>query len=193
MTGRPSTSGLLRSGEERAFAELYNRHYRSIHEYCRRRVAADLVDDVVAETFLTAWRRLDDVPTGDGALLWLYRVAYRIVGHQWRSSARRRRLEQRLRFVVRRSSSPADESVIDEVEHRLVLEAAACLGTTDAEVLRLAAWEQLPVADIAAVLEIAPNAAKQRLHRARQNLAREYRRLESRQTSTPDAPKGGAQ
>jgi len=192
MTGRPSTSRLLRSGEERAFAELYNRHFRSIHDYCRRRVAADLVDDVVAETFLTAWRRLDDVPTGDGALLWLYRVAYRIVGHQWRSSTRRRRLEQRLRLVVR-PVPPADESVIDGVEHRLVLDAAARLGATDAEVLRLAAWEQLALGDIAAVLEIAPNAAKQRLHRARQNLAREYRRLESRQIVTPDPSKGGAQ
>jgi DNA-directed RNA polymerase specialized sigma24 family protein len=58
--------------------------------------------------------------------------------------------------------------------------------------LRLVAWEQLSIDDIAVVLEIAPNAVKQRLHRARRNLAREYRRLQSRQTSTPDAPTGGA-
>jgi RNA polymerase sigma-70 factor (ECF subfamily) len=189
MTGGTSTPRFVRSDEELAFAELYNRHRRSIQDYCRRRVAGDLVDDVVAETFLTAWRRLDDVPAGDGALLWLYRVAYRLVGHEWRSNARRVRLEARLRFVVRRPASPADESVIDCVEHRLVLDAAACLGATDSEVLRLAAWEQLSIADISAVLEIAPNAVKQRLHRARRNLAREYRRLESR---PPDAPKGGA-
>ena len=50
---------------------------------------------------------------------------------------------------------------------------------------------QLAIGDIAAVLEIAPNAVKQRLHRARRNLAREYRRLDARPT-TPDAPKGGA-
>ena len=155
-------------------------------------MAGDLVDDAVAETFLTAWRRLDDVPAGDEALVWLYGVAYRVIGHQWRSTARRRRLEDRLRSVVHRPASAADESVIDGDEHRLVLDAAARLGDTDAEVLRLVAWEQLSVADIAAVLEIAPNAVKQRLHRARRNLAREYRRLESRPTSTPVAPTGGA-
>jgi RNA polymerase sigma-70 factor (ECF subfamily) len=93
---------------------------------------------------------------------------------------------------VRRPASAADESVIDGDEYRLVLDPAARLGDTDAEVLRLVAWEQLSVADTAAVLEIAPNAVKQRLHRARRNLAREYRRLESRQTSTPAAPEGGS-
>ena len=66
------------------------------------------------------------------------------------------------------------------------------LGDTDAEVLRLVAWEHLSVVDIAAVLEIAPNAAAQRLHRARGNLGREYRRLQSRPNPTPDAPTGGA-
>jgi RNA polymerase sigma-70 factor, ECF subfamily len=162
------------------FAELYRRHYRPIRDFCRRRVSSDLVDDAVAETFLTAWRRLDDVPAGDGALVWLYRVAFRVIGHQWRSAARRRRLELRMRSLGRGSGCVGEELVIDGVEHRLVLDAAARLGETDAEVLRLVAWEQLSCVDIAAVLGIVPNAVKQRLHRAKRNLAREYRRLESR-------------
>ena len=192
MSDGTGTAWFMPSREDARFAELYRRYYRSIRQFCRRRVANDLVDDAVAETFLTAWRRLEDVPAGDEALIWLYGVAYRVIGHQWRSTARRRRLEDRLRSVVRRPASAADESVIDGDEYRLVLDAAARLGDTDAEVLRLVAWEQLSVADTAAVLEIAPNAVKQRLHRARRNLAREYRRLESRQTSTPAAPEGGA-
>lgn len=192
MSDGTGTAWFTPSREDARFAELYRRYYRSIRQFCRRRVANDLVDDAVAETFLTAWRRLEDVPAGDEALIWLYGVAYRVIGHQWRSTARRRRLEDRLRSVVRRPASAADESVIDGDEYRLVLDAAARLGDTDAEVLRLVAWEQLSVADTAAVLEIAPNAVKQRLHRARRNLAREYRRLESRQTSTPAAPEGGS-
>jgi RNA polymerase sigma-70 factor (ECF subfamily) len=186
------TAWFVCSDDDALFTDLYRRHYRPIRDFCRRRVAGDLVDDAVADTFLTAWRRLEDVPTGDEALLWLYGVAYRVIGHQWRSTARRRRLEDRLRSVGGRPASGADESAIDGDERRLVLDAAACLGDTDAEVLRLVAWEQLAVVDVAAVLEIAPNAVKQRLHRARRNLAREYRRLESRQTSTPDAAQGGA-
>src|SRR5262245_26520393 len=112
------------SADETLFAALYERHYRSIRDFCRRRLTPDLVDDAVAETFLTAWRRLDDVPDGDAALTWLYGVAYRVVGHQWRSSARRRRLETRLLSTVRRPAPAADEHVIESDEHRMVINAA---------------------------------------------------------------------
>jgi RNA polymerase sigma-70 factor (ECF subfamily) len=192
MSDRNGTAPSVRFGQDAFFAQLFDRHYRAIRNFCRRRVTSDLLDDAVAETFLTAWRRIEDVPAGDEALLWLYRVAYRVVGHQWRSTARRRRLEDRMRSVVRRPASAADESVIEGDECRLVLAAAATLGEADSEVLRLSAWEQLSVVEIAAVLEIEPNAVKQRLHRARRNLAEEYRRLETQPSFSPDAPKGGA-
>jgi RNA polymerase sigma-70 factor (ECF subfamily) len=186
------TASVGRLTEDARFSELYERFSGPVRDFCRRRLASDLVDDAVAETFLTAWRRLDDVPAGDAALVWLYRVAYRVVGHQWRSTARRRRLEEKLRSIMRVSSSGADESVMQRAERALVLVAAERLRPSDAEVLRLAAWEQLSIVDIAVVLGIAPNAVKQRLHRARQNLGREYRRLESRVTPGPETRPGGA-
>ena len=194
MNERAEAAWIARSREETLFADLYNRNYRAIRDFCRRRLPKDLVDDAVAETFLTAWRRIDDVPTGDAALVWLYSVAYRVVGHQWRSSARQRRLEDKLRIVDGQGVVPADDSAVMADQRQLVLEAAARLNERDVEVLRLVAWEQLSLTAVAKVLDIAPNAVKQRLHRAKQHLAREYRRLESRTPNrpTPDAPKGGA-
>jgi RNA polymerase sigma-70 factor (ECF subfamily) len=175
---------------EARFAQIYELHQQDIRDYCRRRLTDHLVDDAIAETFLTAWRRIDDVPNGHEALLWLYRVAYRVIGHQWRSTGRRRRLNDKLRSTAPRPESDAGEQVVEREERRLVLEAAGDLGERDAEVLRLAAWEQLPIADIAALLDIAPNAVKQRIHRAKRNLAREYRRLDAQRSPTPDAPRG---
>jgi RNA polymerase sigma-70 factor, ECF subfamily len=186
------TAGSGRSGDDAQFAAVYARCYRPIRDYCSRRVPAEAVDDAVADTFLTVWRRLDEVPAGDEALVWLYGVAFRVIGHQWRSTARRSRLQERLRSVGSRPVAAADESTVDGDEHRIVLAALARVGDTDAEVLRLVAWEQLSVVDVAAVLRIEPDAARQRLHRARRNLVREYERLQSRPTSTPAAPTGGA-
>ena len=186
------TASVGRVTDDARFSQLYERCSQPVRDFCRRRLTSDLVDDAVAETFLTAWRRLDDVPAGDAALVWLYRVAYRVIGHQWRTAARRRRLEDKLRSMVRPCASGADESVMERAERALVLAAAERLRPSDAEVLRLAAWEQLSVADIAVVLGIAPNAVKQRLHRARLNLGREYRRLESRMALGPDTQTGGA-
>jgi len=192
MSELVGSAGSVDLRDDARFARIYELHHRSIRDYCRRRLASHVVDDAVAETFLTAWRKIDDVPADDEALLWLYRVAYRVIGHQWRSTNRRRRLDDKLRSVPHRPTAGTDEGLVRDDEHRLVLEAATHLGEKDAEVLRLVAWEQLQIADIAAVLGIAPNAVKQRIHRAKRNLAREYRRLDARQLATPDAPKGGA-
>jgi RNA polymerase sigma factor (sigma-70 family) len=161
-----------------------------VHAYCRRRSASDAVDDAVSEVFLTAWRRLDDVPDGDVALVWLYGVAHRVIGNQWRGAARHRRLTTRIRAVVDQPAPGADDSVLDSDACHLVLEAIARLSHTDVEVLLLTAWEHLSVAEIAVVLEIAPNAATQRLHRARRNLGRAYRRLQA-QPPIPEARTGG--
>ena len=138
--------------DDARFAQLYAQCHRPIWDYCARRVPTDVVDDVVADTFLTVWRRLDDVPDGEEALLWMYGVAYRVIGHQWRSAARRSQLHERLRSV--RPEPAAGEPVVDGIDHRLVLAALAALGETDAEVLRLVVWEHLSVTAVATVLGI---------------------------------------
>lgn len=178
--------------EDTRFAELYGRYYRPVHAYCRRRLTGDVVDDAVAEVFLTAWRRLHEVPDGESALMWLYGAAHHVISNQWRGAARYRRLKARMRTVVDQPAAPADETVLDHDACRIVLDAIARLGRTDVEVLLLTAWEHLSVAEIAVVLDIAPNAVAQRLHRAHRNLGREYRRLQTQPISTPEAPTGGA-
>ena len=185
-------AGAGRCADDLRFAQLYERYCRPIRDFCARRVPRDAVDDAVADTFLTVWRCLGEVPAGEAALVWLYGVAHRVIGHQRRSLARRGRLHERLRTVELHPNAAADdEAVVDGVESCRILAALARLGHTDADVLRLVTWEELPVASAAAVLGIEPDTARQRLRRARRNLAREYDRLQARPTSIPAAPKGG--
>ncbi|MFG2049725.1 RNA polymerase sigma factor [Micromonospora sp. NPDC048935] len=56
--------------------------------------------DVVAETFLVAWRRRQDMPVGGEARLWLYGVARRVLANQHRGGVRRQRLGERLRQQI---------------------------------------------------------------------------------------------
>jgi RNA polymerase sigma-70 factor (ECF subfamily) len=76
-------------------------------------------------------------------------------------------------------------------EHRLVLEAAAHLGPTDQEILRLTLWEELTLADVAVVLDIRVGAVKQRALRARRNLLKEFRRLAKEDFTVVPARDGG--
>jgi hypothetical protein len=78
------------------FQALYEANYHRVLGYALRRADRDDAADVVAETFLVAWRRLDDVPSGEVARLWLYGTARRVLANQQRGKRRRERLTQRL-------------------------------------------------------------------------------------------------
>lgn len=163
-----------REGAEARFDRLYADHGRALLAYALRRTS-DPQDaaDVLAETFLTAWRRLPDIPPGDAARLWLYGVARRVLANQQRSERRRRRLAERLAHelptALRDLQAPASET-------DMVRAALAELGAADQEIVRLAGWEQLTPAQIATVLQISPLAARSRLHRARRRLGAALRR-----------------
>lgn len=145
------------------FQRIFDECYPLVVAYARRRTDHATADDVVAETFLVAWRRLDDVPA-DRPLPWLYGVARRTLANQRRGRDRRERLTARLWVVEERISGEED------VAHDALLVALSKLPPRDQEVLRLAAWEQLPVSEIAAVLGCSVNAAALRLSRARRRL-----------------------
>lgn len=91
------------------FEELYNAHHVSLLAYALRRTAnTDDAADVLAETFLTAWRRLDELPGGDQARLWLYGAARRTLANHHRGQRRRLALADRLKADLAVSYRPAD-------------------------------------------------------------------------------------
>ncbi len=168
------------------FERLFEAHEHHIRAYCARRLDAASVDDAVSETFAVAWRKVDDLPQGDGILPWLYAVAHRVVQHAWRGSGRRARLHDRVRSSIDRPTAETADDVAEREDRRLVLAAAARLSPDDQEILRLTLWEELTPSDAAVVLEISAEAARQRASRARKRLGDEFRRVSGPTTSLPD-------
>src|ERR1700691_5963213 len=104
------------------FEELYAANCGPILGYVLRRTDnPDDAADVIAETFLTAWRRLDAVPPGDEARLWLYGVARRVLANYRRGERRRAVLADRLRAELSAGYRPAPYT-------REAAEVAAALG-----------------------------------------------------------------
>ncbi len=180
------------TGRDARFAELYDGYYRKVLLYCRRRTKPELVDDAVAETFLTAWKKIDQVPSGSDALPWLYSVAYRAIGHQYRASGRHKKLREKLAALgMVNAANDSAELLVMNHDSRQVVQALSKLRPSDQELLRLLVWEELSSSEIATVLGISVAAAKKRSTRAKTALARSYRSLETR-TSSPAAQEGGA-
>jgi RNA polymerase sigma factor (sigma-70 family) len=154
------------------FDRLFAAYSADIVAYCgwRARSPAD-AQDAVADVFLTAWRRLDDIPEGDAARVWLYATARRVLANQRRSSRRRAALEERL------ASQPAAV----EPEETVVREALTRLAPRDREILLLAEWEGLTHAEIATVMGCQAVTARGRLHRARRRFRAVYEELTTKE------------
>lgn len=159
---------LPREPAEARLSRLYRDHGREITGYALRRAASpEDAADVVAETFLVAWRRLGEVPVDEEARLWLYGVARRVLANQHRAERRRtklgRRLAESLRTELATDAVPGGEAAE-------VLRAMARLGDEDRELLLLVSWEELSPGQATKVLGISSLAARSRLYRARRRL-----------------------
>jgi RNA polymerase sigma-70 factor (ECF subfamily) len=154
------------------FDALFAAHSADIVGYCRWRSGSTAdAQDVAAEVFLTAWRRLDDVPRGDAGRVWLYATARRVIGNQRRSSRRRAALQERLAGEAAAAVPGTDRP------ERPVYEALRAVSPADREVLLLVEWEGLTPAEAATVLGCRSVTARGRLHRARRRFRAAYEEL----------------
>lgn len=149
------------------FETLFAAQHAPVRAYVRRRASAELVDDVVAETFLVAWRRWDRVPASD-PLPWLLAVARRQLANQLRAQRRRGALGERLQAVL--PVSPPAWQPPAGLDPQLA-GAMASLTEAEREALLLVAWEGLDGDRAARAADCTPAAFRVRLHRARKHVA----------------------
>lgn len=157
------------------FAGLYRRHLAPVNAYCVRRVGAADAGDAVARVFAIAWDKRDRMPGDGDELAWLYGVARNVVRHQWRSSARARRLLDKVATLPPVAAMDAETIALDRAEHEQVRKALDRLSESDQEVLRLFAWEGMTVRQVAAITGVSEAAAEKRLARAKLRLARRFK------------------
>lgn len=149
------------------FEQLFATHYSDLVRFATRRVGADGAGDVVASTFLIAWRRLADVPA-DQSRAWLYGTARRVIANELRGRERRQRLGRRIGVPADPTADDHAGPVAERLRVRAVL---AELAPRDQELLRLTEWDGLDLDEVATVLGCSRATVKVRLHRARRRFA----------------------
>jgi RNA polymerase sigma-70 factor, ECF subfamily len=146
------------------FEALFRLHVGAVHAYALRRSDAATAEEVVADTFLVCWRRLDRVP--DDALPWLYGVARRCLANRLRAGRR----ERARAGPIEAASFDPDETYEQRARAHAALAALAQLPPKEREALQLCAWEGLSPSDAARVAGCTAAALRVRLHRARRKL-----------------------
>jgi RNA polymerase sigma factor (sigma-70 family) len=156
-------------GDSERFTALFDSFSPRVFAYVRRHIERSLVEDIVSETFLVAWRRLNEMP--EDPLPWLLVVARNVLANQRRSFARHDRIQLETAALGRLVST---DSAVDEVviARTTMLKALASLTSTEREALLLVAWDGLSAAEAAEVTGCSSRTFAVRLHRARRRLDR---------------------
>ncbi|MDX6596951.1 MAG: hypothetical protein QOE87_838, partial [Gaiellales bacterium] len=119
---------------EQRFRAAYDEHLRAVAAFALRRAAtAADAEDIVAETFLVAWRRFGEAPAD--LRPWLFGVARHVLRHHYRATQRRDALSARLASALARlGHEPGADA-------GWLAEALPQLSESDRDILTLTAWE----------------------------------------------------
>lgn len=156
--------------DRQRFEQLVRETRDELLAYALRRSAnAEDAADVVSETYLIAWRKLQSVPRSAAARFWLLGVARNVL----RRGAQRQRSSEAL--IARLKEEPADVVRVDlagseDRRVRTLRASLKSLSAGDHELLTLYAWEGLTPKEIAKVTGLSANVVRVRLHRARRRL-----------------------
>jgi RNA polymerase sigma factor (sigma-70 family) len=163
-----------RGGDDEAFGMLFDRHSRTVYNFCFRRTADwSAAEDLTSVVFLETWKRRGELRMESGSLLpWLYGVATNVLNNHRRSLRRHRDALARIPALP---SSPDDAEEVTarldaERQMRQVLESIKALPRKDREVLALCVWEGLGYNEAAEALGIPVGTVRSRLARARARL-----------------------
>ncbi len=156
----------------RRFDAIFRTTHPRVLAYALRRSAdRNSAEDVVSETFLVAWRRLDAVP--NEPLPWLLGTARKVLANQRRSARRREAIGPRVDLDVVEPPDPATPMEERVIERQAFARAFTSLSVRDREVLALVAWDGLEAREAAQVMDCSAATFSLRLHRARRRLVKE--------------------
>ncbi|MEV4181521.1 RNA polymerase sigma factor [Streptosporangium canum] len=159
-----------------AFAEVFRRYAPDITRYVTRRLGDDAAEDVVAETFLAAFRQRNGYDLSrQNARPWLYGIATNLTRRHLRAEVRQLRLLERTGVdpVTAPFTERSDERLSAEASRRSLAGALASLPKGHRDALLLVAWGGLSYSETSEALGVRLGTVQSRINRARKRLRKE--------------------
>ena len=134
--------------------------------YLQRRVGVDEAPDLLGETMVVAWRRVDELPNDpEQARMWLFGIARATLLNHARGERRRWALADRIRNdQATRIFAPAADHGAE------IRDAIALLDVDHRELIQLVHWERMTIVQAAELLGISDSTARTRYARAKEQL-----------------------
>ncbi|MGD0350252.1 MAG: RNA polymerase sigma factor [Verrucomicrobiota bacterium] len=170
----------LIAGQDAALNNLMERHATPIFQFLCRMVGNEAdANDLAQETFVRVFRSRTSFRTNERFSAWLYTIAANLARNHFRWRARHPNVSleagtgdsgQTLGSMLPANEPVPNEQVLAAERAAAVRAAVGNLPEDLRAAIVLCEWEELSVAEAAAVLETTPKAVESRLYRAREIL-----------------------
>lgn len=157
-----------RRGAE-TFTELYQRTHVDVLAFLLRRCpTAEDAADCLAETYLVAWQKREQMPSDNEARAWLFGVARNVMRRGNELRGRTAATADALAAELKRAEAVCPP--LDPAEPDPVIAAIRQLPELEQEIITMLVWDDLAPREVAAILGLTPNVVRVRAHRARAKL-----------------------
>ncbi|HIK12745.1 MAG TPA: sigma-70 family RNA polymerase sigma factor [Oscillatoriaceae cyanobacterium M33_DOE_052] len=172
---QPSDANLVREclrGNSDKFRELYQRYQNKVRSSLYQLCGAAVLDDLVQEVFIRAWKGLPKLKQPELFSTWLYRIAWNVAKNQRQAFARERSLQaQTSSHQSPTESGTNSEQALQELHYQdMVKRGLARLSLEHRSVLVLHDLQDMPQKEVAAILGIPEGTVKSRLFHARKGM-----------------------
>lgn len=159
----------VRAGDRRAFEALYRAYHSRLNRFLHRLVRRPhLVEEVLNDTMMVVWRRLDSFDGRSRFSTWLFGIAYR------QGLAALRKLDEP---IDDDQGEGTDDGVVDTcagaeaaMVRRGLADALATLSPVHRAVVELTYFQEFGYREIAEIMDCPPDTVKTRMFHARRNL-----------------------
>jgi DNA-directed RNA polymerase specialized sigma24 family protein len=143
-------------GGAETFSELYRRTHVDVLAFLLRRCsAAEDAADCLAETYLVAWKKRDQMPAGAETRPWLFGVARNVMRRDNELRGRTAAAARALAAELQRSGAVCPAPELAEPDP--VIAAIRDLPELEQEIITMLIWDQLASREVAAVLGLTPS------------------------------------
>ncbi len=160
-------------GDQQSFRQLYRRHQQRVRSTLYQLCGTSLLDDLVQEVFLRAWKGLPRLRQTSHFSTWLYRISWNVACDQRQQFAKARR-EQSLYNQQALNNAATVQQTAPDLMHLhyqdLVQRGLRELSFEHRAVLVMHDLEEIPQKEVAEILGIPVGTVKSRLFHARDNL-----------------------
>ncbi|MGE0638898.1 MAG: RNA polymerase sigma factor [Thermoanaerobaculia bacterium] len=162
----------LREGSREAAERLVDATYKKVYAALLRLCGdPDEAADLTQETYRKAWRSLGDFRSASRVSTWLFRIAYNTFLNAHRRPLRIVPMEPVVEATAVDTGPPPDVEAARHERESRIRKAVLSLPEELRFPVTAHYWNDVPVSDIAEILQLTPQAVRKRLRRAHEAIA----------------------